>query len=216
MAQEVIYTKTRSHWSEDANWNPASSGHGIDSHVFAVPDGRPFARYSIDVEVASLASGYVVESAPKTGATGEQQIKIRWWFTPFGKIRYTLSAYAGEPEMVTIWHGENNWVGKSIATLRQEQNLTISGRGSVARRLFGRMNRITGNPMSYNFYSKPQAGQVEVTLQMALHFISTIKYGSIGGIIIMAMKEGYEVSANFDPCGPLPFDDLLTITLTRA
>jgi len=160
MSQELIYTETRSHWDDDLDWNPGESGKGIDTHTFTLSKGMKFARYLIDVDVASLASGYNVESSPKAGATGEQQIRVRWWYNPFGKIRYTLQAYGGEPEVVTVWHGENNWVGKALNTLQQDQDFQISGRGSVARKLFGRMVRIAGNDLEHNFFAQPKSGSV--------------------------------------------------------
>jgi len=215
MAQELIYTNTKSHWDNDLDWNPGESGKGVDTHAFTLPEGMKFARYLIDVEVASLASGYNVESAPKAGATGEQRIQVRWWYNPFGKIRYTIHVYGGEPEAVTVWHGENNWVGKALNTLQQEQELKISGRGGVARKLFGRLMRMAGKDLERTFYSQPKSDSVAVKQNTALGLIATVKYGAIGGAILFALDKGYEVTGHFDAGGSLPFDDQLTISFSR-
>ena len=88
MAQKILYQKTRSHWDDEVDWNPAKSGQGKDTHVFTIPNEEKFARYSIGLEVASAGSGCIVEVAPDFGATGDQFVRVRWWYNPFGKIRY--------------------------------------------------------------------------------------------------------------------------------
>jgi hypothetical protein len=215
MAQEVIYTETKSHWDNDLDWNPGESGKGIDTHAFTLPEGMKFARYLIDVEVASLASGFNVESTPKAGATGEQQIQVRWWYNRFGKIMYTLRVYGGEPEAVTIWHGENNWVGKALDTLQQEQELRIAGRGGVARKLFGRMMHVADKELERTFYAQPKSDSVAAKQNTALGLIATVKYGAIGGTILFALDKGYEVTGHFEAGGALPFDDELTISFEK-
>jgi len=174
-----------------------------------------FARYLIDVDVASLASGYNVESSPKAGATGEQKIQVRWWYNPFGKIRYILHVYGGESEVVTVWHGENNWVGKALNTLQQGQDLQMPGRGSVAKKLFGRMMRIAGNELEHNFFAQPKSGSVMADEVVALGLMTTVKYGAIGGTILFALDKGYKVTGHFDAGGALPFDDQLTLSFEK-
>ena len=215
MAQELIYTMTKSHWDNNLDWNPAESGKGVDTHIVSLPEGTKFARYSIDVEVASLASGCNVESAPEAGATGEPRILVRWWYNPFGKISYTLHVYAGAPEPVTILYGENNWVGKALDTLRQEQEVKIAGRGHVARKLFGRMMRMAGRDLERTFYAQPKSDSVTVNQDVAFGLMATIKYGAIGGTILFGLNKGYEVTGEFDAGGPLHFDDQLTISFRK-
>mgnify|MGYP000203410516 CR=1 FL=1 len=215
MAQELIYSETRNHWDDESDWIPGESGKGVDTHIFTLPAGKKFARYSIDVDVASLASFYRVESAPKAGATGKQQILVGWWYNPFGKIRYTLNVYAGEPETVTIWYGENNWAGKALNTLEQDLNLRMPGRGGVARKLFGRMMHLANKDLERNFMTHPKSGSVAATQNTALGLIASVKYGALGGMILYALDKGYEVKGQFDAGGPLPFDDELTVSFTK-
>jgi hypothetical protein len=215
MAQELIYSETKSHWDDDMTWIPGESGKGVDTHTFTLPAGMKFARYSIDVDVASLASYYKVESAPKAGATGKQQIQVRWWYNPFGKIRYTLHVYGGEPETVTVWYGENNWVGKALNTMEQDLNLRMPGRGSVARKLYSRMMRMANKDLERNFITHPKSGSVAATQDTALGLIATVTYGSMGGMVLYALDKGYEVMGRFDAGGVLPFDDELTVSFTK-
>jgi len=197
------------------DWNPRKSGKGIDTHVFTLSKGMKYARYLIGVEVASLASGYNVESTPKARATGERQIRVRWWYNPFGKIRYTLNVYGGEPEVVTLRHGENNWVGKARNTLQQEQDLKISGQGGVAKRLFGRMMRMAGKDLENTYFAQPKSGSVRAGEEVALGLMATIKYGAIGGTILFALDHGYKVTGHFEAGSALPFDDQLTISFEK-
>ena len=215
MAQEMIYSEARNHWDDESSWIPGVSGNGVDTHTFTLPAGMKFARYSIDIDVASLASYYKVESAPKAGGAGEQQIRVRWWYNPFGKIRYTLNVYAGESETVTVWYGENNWAGKALNTLEQDLNLRMPGRGSVARKLFSRMMRMANKDLERNFITHPKSGSVAATQDTALGLIATVKYGAMGGMILYALDKGYEVLGQFDAGGALPFDDELTMSFEK-
>ena len=215
MAQELIYSGIKSHYDKEADWNPAKSAAGMDTHLFTVPGNSRYARFSVDVEVASLASGYSVESAPEAGATGEQMIRVRWWYNSFGKIRYVLKVFAGEPETVTIWHGDNNWTANAIHSLQQGLDLTVAGRGRVAKKLFSRIRRMSPDTTEFHFNKAKGIHRTSVVENTALFLISTIKYGAIGGIILHALSRGYSISAEFNAGGPFPFDDLLKIDMTR-
>jgi len=215
MAQKIVYQKTKSHWDDEGDWNPANSGQGKDTHIFTIPQGEKFARFSVDLEVASAGSGCIVESAPDTGDTGEQFMRVRWWYNPFGKIRYVLTAYTGEPETVSIYHGENNWAGKALYTVRQGLNIHLSGRGPIAKKLFSRLMRMSGKEMPHTFYAEPQAATIPVARDVALGLVATVKYGAIGGILLYAVDSGYEVRGKFDPHGVLPFDDELIIEMKK-
>ena len=215
MIQEVVYKTTKSHWDE-SGWNPAKPGHGTDTHSFTMPGGMKFARYSIDVEVASLASGINPESAPKPGATGEQVIRVKWWYNPFGKVRYTISAYAGDPETVVIRHGENNWAGKALIAMELGHTINLFGHGPVAKKLFLRMKRMSDRPVESDTHSQLEPDRIGVNRSIALGLVATVKYGVIGGILLAALGDGYDISAAFDPHGALPFDDELTIGMAKG
>jgi hypothetical protein len=215
MAQTIIYRKTRSHWDDEGDWNPANSGQGKDTHAFTIPMGEKFARYSMDIEVASAGSGCIVEYWPDGGAMGDQFIRVRWWYNPFGKIRYALTVFTGAPETVLIYHGENNWGGKTLDTLRLEQDIDLSGRGPIAKKLFSRIMRMSGKAVSHTSYSQPELATIAVSRDVALGLIASIKYGAVGGILLLALDSGYEVHARFDPHGMLPFDDELTIAMRK-
>lgn len=214
MTQTLIYQKTKSHYDDGSQWIPSKAGIGIDTHAFSVPPGDHFARYSIDVEVASVGSGCTVDYAPDTGSGGDQVLRIRWWYNPLGKIKYILSAYAGEPEMVEVLHGENNWAGKAVGYVRQRQNLRLRGRGTVSRKLFSRMMSIVGKSMSKESQPTPAVTLNSVPRLVALSLLASMKYAAIGGIILFALDEGYTIKAHFDPKGALPFDDELAIEMT--
>ena len=216
MTQTIIYKKTKSHWDDESEWNPSSSGQGTDTHIFTIPNGNRFARYLVDVEVASAGSGCLVETGPDVGAKGEQWIKVRWWYNPFGKIRYTLSVFTGDPEVVHVQYGESSWAGKAMSALKQGLDLDLSGRGAVAMKLFSRILRMSGKPMSRNFYTEPELSKTSATRDVALALIASIRYGVMGGLILLALDNGYIVTAKFDPHGMLPFDDELTIEMRKS
>jgi hypothetical protein len=214
MAQQVIYTQTKSHW-DVGNLSSVNSGEGFDSHVFTIPEGMKFARYSLEVDVASLASSMTVVGAPKVGATGEQTIQVRWWYNSFGKIRYTITVYGGEPEPVAIWHGENNWAGKALSAIKQDLDIDLMGRGPIAKRLFARMKRFSGNPFEYRLDSAGKQDPVTITAEIPLGLIATIKYGTIGAIMLHALNQGYTVKGSFNAGSALPFDDALDIEMRK-
>jgi hypothetical protein len=165
--------------------------------------------------VASAGSGCLVETAPDTGDTGEQFMRVRWWYNPFGKIRYTLTVYTGDTEIVSLYHGENNWAGKTLYTVRQGLDLHLTGRGPIAKKLFSRLMRMSGKEMPHTFYAEPRPATIPVLRDVALGLIATVKYGAIGGILLYAIDSGYEVRGKFDPHGVLPFDDELIIDMKK-
>lgn len=215
MAETLIFTGTKSHWDSEEEWNPAGSGQGKDTLSFTIPEGSRFARYSVEMEVASAGSGCIVESAPEQGDAGPQFIRVRWWYNPFGKIRYTVSVYAGDPETVVVYHGENNWTGKTLNAIEQGLSLNLSGRGPIAKKLFSRMMRMSGKPMPYTFYSEPELASVTVSTDISLGLVASVKYGAVGGILLFALCSGYHAGAKFNPHGMLPFDDELTIEMRK-
>jgi hypothetical protein len=214
MAQEIIYTQTKSHW-DSANWNSVGSGEGFDSHIFTVPEGMKFARYSLDVDIASMASSMTAADAPKIGATGEQSISIRWWYNSFGKIKYTVTVYAGDPEPVPIWHNENNWAGKSMSAIKQGLDIDLMGRGPSAKKLFARLKRFSGNPFEYRFDSPGKLEPVNITPEIPLGLIATLKYGTVGAIMLHALHQGYTVTGKFSAGGALPFDDVIKMEIRK-
>jgi hypothetical protein len=115
----------------------------------------------------------------------------------------------------TVWHGENNWVGKALNALQQGQDLQMPGRGSVAKKLFGRMMRIAGRDLEHNFFAQPKPGSVRANEDIALGLMAAIKYGAIGGTILFALGKGYQVTGQFDAGGALPFDNQLTISFEK-
>jgi hypothetical protein len=218
MPQTLIFNQTKSHWYDwydEGEWEFASSDQGTDTFVFTIPEGSRFARYSVDLKVASAGSGCIVEYQPDPGDRGRQIVRTRWWYNPFGKIRYTISVYAGDPEIVPIYHGENNWTGKVVNTIQQEQDIDLSERGRIAKKLFSRMMRMSGKPIPHHFYSKPERASLSVSSDITLGLIASEKYGAIGGILLFALNSGYSVSAKFHPHGVFPFRNELVIEMRK-
>lgn len=216
MAQDKIYTRTKSHWDNDQDWNPAESGQGVDTHNFTVPDGKKYVRYSVNVLTATMFSGYLIEAAPRVGATGSQKVTVKWWYNPFGKIRYTLNVLAGDVEVIKIYFGENNWVGKAQNAIQQGQNFQIIVRGPDAKELFGQITRVSGRPMASNFFVEPVSDTVAITLIIVLGLMSMGAFATIAAILLYSIHEGYNAKASHKVHGPLPFDDELIIELTKA
>lgn len=216
MTQNRIYVSTKSHWDNDEDWNPAESGQGVDTHAFTVPNTQKFARYSVDVHTNTMASGYIVESAPKTGSTGSQRIKIKWWYFPFGKISYTLNVFSGNVEVVKIVYGENNWIGKAQNAIQQDQNFQIIVRGPQAKELYQQIKRLSGQPMDVRPLVEPVSNTVLITAIIVLGLISIAAFATIAAILMYAISEGYNARANHKTQGPLPFDDELTIEVERV
>ena len=105
---------------------------------------------------------------------------------------------------MAIYHGENNWAGKTLYTVRQEQDIYLGGRGPIAKKLFSRLMRMSGKEMPHTFYVEPRSATIPVLRDVALGLIATVKYGAIGGILLFAIDSGYDVRARFDPHGALP------------
>jgi hypothetical protein len=215
MAQKKIYSNTKSHWDNDKDWNPAESGQGTDTHDFTVPDGQKYVRYSVDVQTNTILSGYSIESAPKAGSTGRQKIKVKWWYNPFGKIRYTLEVFAGDAEIIKITFLENNWIGKAQDAIQQGQNFQIILRGPQAKELFGEITRLSGHPMGINFFIEPVSDSVAITLIIVLGLMSIAAFATIAAILIYAIHEDYNAKASHNVHGPLPFDDELIIEVNK-
>jgi hypothetical protein len=68
---------------------------GTDSFTITIPDNHAY-RLAIVVTLPPSSAGAtaVIESQPARGATGQQEIKVRWSCPPLGEVRYRVRAYA--------------------------------------------------------------------------------------------------------------------------
>lgn len=217
MSEKRIYTKAISHYDNDKDWNPGESGRGTDVHTFTVPRGEKYTRYSVDVITATLMSGYEISSKPKPGAKGKQTVKVKWWYNPFGKIRYRLNVYAGNSKPLVIYFGENNWENKVKDAINQGLKFTICLRGPKAKDLAGLLNiplprEIMDDPNSdTDTVRSRDAGTVTLGVTALLAVVAIAAFATIGGVLIYAINNGYEARARHRLNGPLPFDDELLI-----
>lgn len=179
----------------------------MDTHNFTVPVGQKYVRYAVNVDKATNFSGYSIKSAPSVGDTGSQRVLVKWWYNPFGKIRYTLDVYSGDVEIITICFGENNWVGKAQNAIQENQNFKIVMRGPQEKELSENINAVSG-------VVEPVSTTV-ITLAIVLGFMSIAAFATMAAVLIYAIHEGYNAKATHKVNGPNPLDDELTIEVTK-
>ncbi len=145
MTEKKFYTKTKSHWDNDNDWNP-EAGNGTDTISVNVPN--QFTRYRVELLTPAGVSGYQVKSAPRKGSTGKQRFRIKWYYAPFGKVSYRLRAYSGKPKRVEIVVGGHNWLNEIEDAIEQGLEARLVVRGIQARNLYRQILMAAPNDLS--------------------------------------------------------------------
>ncbi|MEB4591935.1 hypothetical protein VSS37_13160 [Candidatus Thiothrix sp. Deng01] len=231
MAQQLIYKKTKSHSDGDDDWIP-DSAQGTDKHKFTIPADTKYVRYAISA--SENLGGYEVKSSPKRGATGDQNVNVKWWFLPFGNIKYTLRVYTGNVEIIPIEVGSNNWIGQALDAIKQGDNFKLILGGHDARNLFSTIKRLAndrfipladastveaddmpGAESSPAAPIEPMVEPITITIAIVLAIISIAAFATIAAIFIEAIHNGYNANAKHK-AGATPLSDELEISVVKA
>ena len=220
MSKETrFYSKTKSHWDNDNDWNP-EAGSGTD--VISVNVPNEFTRYRIELLTPPGVSGYEVVDAPRKGSTGRQKFRIKWYYAPFGKVSYRLRAYSGKPKPVEIVIGAHNWLHEVKDAIEQGLEVRLVVRGIQARNLYRQILMSAPNDLSVPsdlFFERDvtptdddgdsavsdagngaqadgpvaEAATITITLAICATLVIIAGFATIAGILMMALHEGYDV-----------------------
>lgn len=185
----VIYTKTKSHSDDDGDWVPEMAS-GTDTHNFSIPDGEQYVGYSINVKSQTLLSSYTVRSQPKIGSSGNQKIKIDWFYPVFGKIAYEIKVKSKEPDgtalVMYIKYGENGWERQVIDAIDQGVGIKILFNGAVAEQLSNIIKTQQNVSANSSYAIDPLTASV---------LLGVIVFGVLGGVLIYAIHKNYSADA---------------------
>jgi len=218
MPEQQIYSNTRSHWDNDGDPNPAEAGSGHDEHVFTIPSGEKFSRYELQINANTAFSSASVVQAPSADATGQQKIKVKWAFNPFGKIAYTLKVFSGAAvEPVEIHFGTPNAPQQAFDLIQQKKplRLVVSGPDALALTDVFRKARNLGplTPAQNSYSAAIGTGEVMLAAVICATIVAVVTLLVIVTICVVAIHYNYKVAIDYSRNGPLPFDDRLTIRL---
>jgi|688.fasta_scaffold290019_2 hypothetical protein len=223
MAEQEIFGQFKSHWDDDNDWNPGETGSGEDTHTFTVPAGKHFTRYHLSIEANTMGSSASVVAAPQAGATGQQTAKVSWHYNPFGKIAYTLRAYADDqaapPPVVDIWVDTPNWERTAFDSIRQRKKVRLLLRGPNAKKFIELIRAAKGllplppTEQRYSIQFAVAWDDVLIAAIVAAAVVAVVTLIVILVICVYAMDRNYYVKIDYDRKGPYPFDDSLEITL---
>ena len=219
MSEETrFFSKTKSHWDNDNDWNP-EAGSGTDTISVNVPD--PFTRYSIELLTPPGVSGYEVLSAPTQGSSGTQKFRIKWYYAPFGKVSYRLRAYNGKRQPVEIVVDAHNWLNEVKDAIEQGLEIRLVVRGTQARDLYRQILMLAPNDLAVPsdlFFERDaamadggqtpasdsengaqptgpafEAATIAITLGICADLVIIAGFATIAGILMMAIHHGYSV-----------------------
>jgi hypothetical protein len=84
----VVREYSASHWT-----GGLEARAGYDDVPFEIPDGYGYDRTAIEEIESAMNSHARVAEQPATDSTGAQNVRIRWFYNMFGKIRYRAVVY---------------------------------------------------------------------------------------------------------------------------
>ena len=222
MSKETrFYSKTKSHWDNDNDWNP-EAGSGTDIITVNVPD--QFTRYRVELLTPPGVSGYKVLSAPPRGSSGRQKFRIKWHFAPFGKVSYRLRAYSGKREPVKIVVDTHNWLHEVRDAIEQDLEVRLVVRGIQARNLYRQILMLSPNDLaapSDLFFERDEvraedgqppasdlengvqadgpaaeAATIAITLGICAALVIIAGFATVAGILMMAIHHGYSIDTS--------------------
>jgi hypothetical protein len=231
MAETQIYQESHSHYQDPPPSvlppRPALPGSGDDVLHVNIPAGKTFSRYDLRIEGNPVGGLAHVTSAPSAGATGGQDIKVHWSYAPFGKIAYTLTAFAvdqgastGTTLVVNV--GDASWPQRSLDAIRQHNAVQLHARGPDAITFFNALRHARGLPPAVPA-PLPGANQVLgfddvtvadiVAITAILAAVAIVALIVIAVICVVAIQYHYHVDVKLVSHGPLPWDQELVIGL---
>jgi hypothetical protein len=218
--EQEIYTKFQSHFDDDGNFHPDEFGLGEDVHRLEVPAGKQFARYELEIHTDTMGSTASVTQAPGVGAAGRQVLKVKWMYGSFGKLAYTVRAFAsndppaGQP--VTVWVPKSQWERSTLDLVRQGRPARLVLQGPDALVLVNALRLEQGEPPLPRFQAShaapvPQGAWTDAVA--ALSAAAKLIPLAVSAVACAAGQYGYRGEIRFDRKGPLPFDDHLEVLL---
>ncbi len=217
MTEKLIYKQVRSH-SNSNDWNP-QAGSGTENLSFLVPpNGDPFTRYSVELLTLPGVTGCEVVSAPRPGTTGQQQLRVKWYYAPFNKVTYRVRAYTGKPGPIEIVVDSSDWLNRVKDAIAQNLAVRLVVRGIQARDLYRQLLLLSPNDVYVpaNLFYEPdtidnvmeveqqhdgevpavpvaEVATVTITLAVLAGLVVIAGFATIAGVLMMAMHKDYSI-----------------------
>jgi hypothetical protein len=197
---------------------------GNDVLHITVPPGKFFSHYDLHIDASTLGSSASVTSAPVAGTTGTHDIKVHWAYGPFGKIAYTLTAYATDHAVtpsVSIDVGDPSWQQRSFDAIRQKLDLRLHLKGPDALALFNALRTgrrqppvVPGLPGTSNIVVIDDIVIADVVAIAAiLAVVAIVALLVVAVICVVAIQAHYKIDAQLVSKGPMPWDQELVLHL---
>lgn len=216
--EQEIYAKFQSHFDDDGNFHPDEFALGEDVHRLEVPDGKQFSRYELEIHTDTMGSTASVTQAPGTGATGRQQLKVKWLYGSFGKLAYTVRAFASaDPfadQPVAVLVPKPQWEHNALDLIRQGKFVRLVLQGPDALVLVNTLRREQGEqplPRSQATHAAPVPQQTWTDAIVVLSAAAKLVPLAVSAIACAVGQYSYRTEIRFDRKGLLPFDDHLEV-----
>ena len=228
MSETQIFHDSHSHYQDPPPSvippRVPNTGAGDDVLHISVPPGKFFSRYDLHIDASTPGSSASVTSAPAAGATGAHDIKVHWGYGLFGKIAYTLTAYATDHAVrptISVNVGDSSWQQRAFDAIRQKAGLRLHLRGPDALTLFNALRHARGHgpvgpglPGTYQVVVIDDIAVADiVAICLILAVVAVVALLVIGVICVVAIESHYHVNAKLVSKGPLPWDQELVIEL---
>ena len=206
--EQVIFEVTREH--KPAHAGPISlpaPDRGEDQHPFTIPAGLKFTRWEVEVQTSDGGGSYQVNASPRTGAEGEQTIRVGWHYGPFGKITYLLHVYASPDGMFqapVIYYDSPGWVDRSRDQMRQSNSFSLGMRGEKARVLYEHLRQRGQTNTQGLLVQSLDGGIISIPVGTAVVILGIgalvvaavlgfLGFATLGTVVKMAIENGYNV-----------------------
>ncbi|WP_108809243.1 hypothetical protein [Aquimarina spinulae] len=197
---KLIYNKTKSH----GNNNNILSGAGIDTIKIKIPVGQKYSRLTITMSSSHIGiATFNVLSTPKVNATGNQEIKVMWTYSPFSKCSYKLKVFTDDNSSVSkkpiVIFGERDWYQLSIGYINQKKPFTLRVEGPDAQKLFNVINPINDSLISRNITINEV--MIGMTVAICISIVAITGLSVFGAVLLYSIQQGCTPKAKLENNG---------------
>jgi hypothetical protein len=176
--------------------NLPEMGSGEDRFEITIPEGQKFALVDVEYLEQSLLAKAEVIARPNRGATGTQEIVVRWSHPPYGKIKYRLRAFAspsGRAAPIRVRDSDPGFDDRSKLLIDQDADLQMLVKGARAKLLYGAVQKAQREKARTQPSEAKIIAITTISIVVILAAVVVIGFMTLYAVLKQAMDQGYDV-----------------------
>jgi hypothetical protein len=176
--------------------NLPEMGSGEDRFEITVPEGQKFALVDVEYLEQSLMAQAEVIARPDRGATGTQEIVVRWSHPPYGKIKYRLRALAspsGRAAPIRVRESDPGFDDRSKLLVDQDADLQMLVKGARAKMLYDAVQKAQRDKPRTQPSEPIIIAVTTISIVAIIAAVVVIGFMTLYAILKQAMDQGYDV-----------------------